>query len=256
MGTPRLSSSPSHSRWIEADAYIFDIDGTLLNSRDGIHYNAFRAALRTTFGIKSDLSKVPVHGNTDLGILRAVVAAVEQTHAERAHAERADAERAGQAPDFDRLLPQALDLIRAEVRRDRNQMQPEVCPGIPALLARLHSQGTLLGVASGNLEEVGWAKLEAAGLRDYFQFGAFSDRCEKRAQIFANALAWARCRLRSRNKNGGPSVCVIGDTPADILAARANHLPIIAVATGIYSVEQLAEHSPDLCLPYFDALPL
>jgi phosphoglycolate phosphatase-like HAD superfamily hydrolase len=250
MGTPRLSSSPSHSRWIEADAYIFDIDGTLLNSRDGIHYNAFRAALRTTFGIESDLSKVPVHGNTDVGILRAVVAAVEQ-----AHAERADAERGGRA-DFDRLLPQALELIRAEVRRNRNQMQPEVCPGIPALLARLHSQGTLLGVASGNLEQVAWAKLEAASLRDYFQFGAFSDRCEKRAQIFANALAGARCRLRSRNKNGGPSVCIIGDTPADILAARANRLPIIAVATGIYSVEQLAEHSPDLCLPYFDALPL
>ena len=240
MGTSKLSSPLSSPRWIEADAYLFDIDGTLLNSRDGVHYNAFRTALREIFGLESDLSEVPVHGNTDVGILRGVV--------ERADAERAEIERAGLASEFQRLLPQALDLMRAEVRRNRNQMQPEVCPGIPALLARLHAHGMLLGVASGNLEEVAWAKLETAGLRHYFGFGAFSDRCEHRTQIFANALAEARGRLRACKKSPRPTVCMIGDTPADILAARANGLPIIAVATGIYSVAQLSQHSPDLCL--------
>ena len=33
-------------RWDAADAYLFDIDGTLLNSRDGVHYNAFHNAVR------------------------------------------------------------------------------------------------------------------------------------------------------------------------------------------------------------------
>ena len=55
-----------------ADAYLFDIDGTLLNSRDGVHYHAFHAAVREVYGIDSSIDGVPVHGNTDLGILRAV----------------------------------------------------------------------------------------------------------------------------------------------------------------------------------------
>ena len=54
------------------DAYLFDIDGTLLNSRDGVHYHAFLSALRTAYGCELKIDGVPVHGNTDIGILRAV----------------------------------------------------------------------------------------------------------------------------------------------------------------------------------------
>ena len=59
--------------WRAADAYLFDIDGTLLNTRDGVHYYSFRNALRNIFGIDASLDGVPVHGNTDVGILRAVI---------------------------------------------------------------------------------------------------------------------------------------------------------------------------------------
>src|SRR5205807_1540782 len=60
-------------RWSAADAYLFDIDGTLLNSRDGVHYNAFNNAVRRFFGVSSKIDGVPVHGNTDPGIIRAVL---------------------------------------------------------------------------------------------------------------------------------------------------------------------------------------
>ena len=30
---------PAEKKWIEADAYVFDIDGTLLNAFGGAHYN-------------------------------------------------------------------------------------------------------------------------------------------------------------------------------------------------------------------------
>ena len=43
------------------------------------------------------------------------------------------------------------------------------------------------------------------------------------------------------------TVCVVGDTPRDIDAARANSLPVIAVATGRYSYHELLEHHPDVC---------
>ena len=59
-------------RLLSADAYLFDIDGTLLNSGDAVHYDAFHRALRDVFGIEAKIEGVPVHGNTDVGILRAV----------------------------------------------------------------------------------------------------------------------------------------------------------------------------------------
>jgi phosphoglycolate phosphatase-like HAD superfamily hydrolase len=43
-------------------------------------------------------------------------------------------------------------------------------------------------------------------------------------------------------------VCVVGDTPEDIRAARAQGLDVIAVATGIFSYEALLAENPDWCL--------
>ena len=224
---------------ISADAYIFDIDGTLLNSPDGVHYNAFRTALREVFGIESDLSEVPVHGSTDLGILRAVLA------------------KHGKSNEFEAKLPQALALMLAEARLNQAQMQPTVCPSIPKLLQHLQSEGKLLGIASGNLEEVGWAKLEAAALRKYFSFGSFSHSLQElRTDIFRHAVACAQKLLqkKSGNKSRLAAVCIVGDTPADISAARAAGVPVIAVATGIYNVDQLQECKPNLCLECCDKL--
>jgi phosphoglycolate phosphatase len=39
----------------------------------------------------------------------------------------------------------------------------------------------------------------------------------------------------------------VGAAPRDIKAARANFLSVIAVATGSYSFEALAEHQPEVC---------
>src|SRR5947209_9645867 len=57
--------------WRAADAYLFDIDGTLLNSRDAVHYHAFHRAVAQVFGLEFRVDNLPVHGNTDVGILRA-----------------------------------------------------------------------------------------------------------------------------------------------------------------------------------------
>jgi phosphoglycolate phosphatase len=59
--------------WDAADAYLFDIDGTLLNSRDAVHFTAFQHAIRNVLGIEAGIVGVPVHGNTDIGIVRAVL---------------------------------------------------------------------------------------------------------------------------------------------------------------------------------------
>lgn len=213
-------------RWLAFDAFLFDIDGTLLNSHDGVHYNAFHSALESVFQVHDQIDSVPIHGNTDPGILRAV------------------ARNAGVTEEvFIAGLPHALEHMCNHALQNCAAMRPEVCGGVRDLLEELRRRGKLMGIVSGNLEQIGWAKLTAAGLREYFAFGSFSDRRELRREIFAHALADARRRLGT-----SAAVCVVGDTPSDIAAARQCGLPIIAVASGTYTAAQLQQHSPDLCV--------
>ena len=78
-------------------------------------------------------------------------------------------------------------------------------------------KGALLGVATGNLEAIGWIKIEQAGLREWFRFGGFSDHFPMRPELIGQAARKARELAGS-----GCTVCVVGDTPRDIEAARAN----------------------------------
>jgi phosphoglycolate phosphatase-like HAD superfamily hydrolase len=223
---PTETSGTAPFVWSQADAYLFDIDGTLLNTRDGVHYYAFRNALRALFGIEGTIDGVPVHGNTDLGILRAVLA------------------RAGvPGEEFERRLPELMRHMCDEVLRNAAGIRVELCPSIRELLEWLQQRGKLMGIVSGNLAPIGWTKLEAAGLRHYFAFGSFSDQREQREAIFGHGIAEARRRLGDQ-----ATVCIFGDTPSDIAAARAVGAPIVAVATGIFARDQLSLLGPALCV--------
>src|SRR5437762_8376451 len=214
------------AKWIEADAYLFDIDGTLLNAYGGAHYNAFHSALKNSFNLTCTIDGVPLHGNTDIGILRAVLRREGFSDA-----------------DFDGHRSALLEHMCEQVELNRAQIRSEVCPAISELVTSLADQGKLLGVASGNLERIGWLKIEVAGLRDYFAFGAFSDHCETREDIFRNGIAQIKARL-----GNNASACVVGDTPADIAAAKAVGIPVIAVATGTYTKNDLLRFAPDSCV--------
>lgn len=211
--------------WDSADAYLFDIDGTLLNSRDAVHYFSVQHAIRQVLGIEASIEGVPVHGNTDVGILRAVL-------------HRAGMDDAA----IDAHMPEIVAQMTAEVQRNREQLNPELCPSILELIAHLQARGKLLGAASGNLETVGWLKLEKAGIRQMFAFGSFSFPRESRADIFQHGIDLARERLGSQ-----ASVNVVGDTPADIQAARAVGATVIILATGTYSFAELKAFDPDAC---------
>jgi phosphoglycolate phosphatase len=212
-------------QWDGADAYLFDIDGTLLNSRDAVHYFAFLNAARNILGVELNFDGVLIHGNTDPGIIR-------------------DCLRNSGVPDqaIKAALPQIVEQMCAEVECNREQLRPELCPSIPELISYLRTRGKLLGAASGNLGPVGWLKLEKAGLLQHFAFGSFSFPLESRTEIFAHGITLARERLGKQ-----ASVTVVGDTPSDIHAARAVNAPVIVLATGIFSFSDLMACSPDAC---------
>jgi phosphoglycolate phosphatase len=213
-------------RWMDTEAYLFDIDGTLLISRDRVHRNALHQAMREAYGVDTTIDGIAYHGKTDLGILRAAL------------------ERVGILSDrFEAGLPSALDVVCREVSANANHVAPTVCSAIPEVLAELQAAGKLLGLASGNLESVGWLKVQMAGLHEFFSFGCFSDQHESRSDIFRQGVVEVRRRLGE-----SAQVCFIGDTPEDIKAARSAGSKVVAVCTGIFHADELAGHQPDLCV--------
>lgn len=224
---------PRGFNWRAFDAYLFDIDGTLLNSRDAVHYDAFLTAMKELYGRTVELDGVPVHGSTDpIILLRAL-------------------EKAGICEAEGRVaLNDAMSRMCTEVEARAAELRPELCGAVPELLKELKAAGKLLGVTSGNVERIGWAKLKAAKIDEYFAFGSFSDRNETRAEIFRWGAEEARRRLRRKRA----SVCFVGDTPSDVAAAKACGFPVIAVATGIFSLLDLAKEEPDMCLPCCETL--
>ena len=223
-GGHRVVFSDSALRWDAYDAYLFDIDGTLLRAMGGVHNDAFPESVRQITGHAISLDRVLLHGNTDTRIL---AQAFEHAGIER------DVWEPHKAEIYDRM--------RTLVEERRKHIEIIVMPGIRDALEHLQMQGRLLGVATGNLESIGWLKIELAGLRDYFSFGGFSDAYEDRG-----ALIGAAARLARSKAGASGTVCVVGDTPADIAAARFNRLPVIAVATGNYSIDELLTHRPEI----------
>jgi phosphoglycolate phosphatase len=210
-------------RWKQADAYLFDIDGTLLLSRDRIHRYALHRAMLEVYGLETTIDGIAYHGKTDPGILRAAL------------------ERGGiDSQTIDRKMAEALQIVRLDAAEKAGEFSPNVLPGVPEVLELLRTEGKLLGVSSGNLESIGWLKLKAAGLRNFFEFGCYADDCELREHIFRKAMAEVRRRLGPR-----ATVCFVGDTPDDVLAARGVGGQVIAVGTGIFKTEDLGPLGAD-----------
>jgi len=91
----------------DADAYIFDIDGTLLVTRDLVHWNALHQAMIEAYGVDTSIEGIPYHGMTDLSILRAALA------------------REGiQDRAFEAALPKALEVVCHEVDVNRASIKP------------------------------------------------------------------------------------------------------------------------------------
>lgn len=225
----RIAIEPDFD-WDGQDAYLFDIDGTLLRSRDRIHMDSLPWSVHRITGFEITLAGVQLQGNTDTAILR-------------------EACRQAKIPAdvLEERYDAILESMRNCVAERRQELDPIVMPGVAEVLRHLAQKGALLGVASGNLEAIGWIKIEKAGLREWFRFGGFSDQFPIRAELVRQAAHKAR-ELALPGSTAAVKICVVGDTPRDIEAARANSLSVIAVATGRSSFEQLLECRPDACV--------
>lgn len=123
-------------------------------------------------------------------------------------------------------------------------------PGATAAVEALGSRGDILqSVLTGNLEGIGRIKVTELGLDKHLDLSsaAFGDAHTVRSDLVAHARDRAEAAHGTRFE--GRSMIIIGDTPLDVEAASAHGAFAVAVATGKYSVADLAAVGADAVLP-------
>jgi phosphoglycolate phosphatase-like HAD superfamily hydrolase len=204
---------------------LFDIDGTLLWS-DGAGRRSMNAALTETIGDPGP-PDYRYDGKTDPQIARdiMVICGVDEK------------EIGARIPV---LLARYVALLTEELRHRRVRL----FAGVAELIEAVDADPELtLGLLTGNVVQGAELKLRAAGM-DFtrFRVGAYGSDHHERPAL--PAIAQARAREALGLEIPGDRVVVIGDTPADIACGRPIGARAIAVATGHYSVDDLAGHSP------------
>jgi phosphoglycolate phosphatase-like HAD superfamily hydrolase len=213
---------------------LFDIDGTILTS-GGAGETALRHGFFEEFGLEENLTQIEISGRTDSGIARQVLA----KHNLEASEENLRRFFEGYLRELERQLP---------TRSGR--LLPGVLPLLQSLQKLPH---VCLGLLTGNLERGATLKLQHYGVGEVFKFGAFADDHHDRNQLGAFALA------RAREIHGvtfeSHRTFVLGDTPHDISCARACGAQAVAVATGSFTLEELAPFEPDALFSDFSDTP-
>ena len=215
---------------------LFDIDGTLIRRAGPHHRQALVDAVRRIAGVETTTDGVPVAGMLDRDILAVMMS------------------RAGMKPSaVRRVMPEIVRQAQLIYSRSCPDLRKKVCPGVRNLLYRLNRRNVVVGLVTGNLTRIAWKKMEHAGLKPYFRFGAFAELARDRAGLVRLAIRQAR---REGWIGRESRITLIGDHPNDVTAARANNVRSIAVATGLVTFEELAAHSPDLLVPDLRSLKL
>jgi phosphoglycolate phosphatase-like HAD superfamily hydrolase len=222
--SPITAAAPSSLK-MPAALVLFDIDGTLVRRAGPHHRQALVDAVRDITGIETTTEGIPVQGMLDPDILTTMML------------------KAGVEPERIRAaLPAIIERAQEVYFPSVPDLQDKTCPGARELLDELQRREILLALVTGNLTRIGWRKLERAGLHHYFRYGAFAETASDRSDLARQAIetAWREHRIAPETP-----VSLIGDSPADIIAAKANRIRSISVCTGLTSREELEAHQPD-----------
>jgi phosphoglycolate phosphatase len=142
-------------------------------------------------------------------------------------------------------MPQIIEAAQDIYQTSVPDLRDKTCPGVVPLLDYLRGRGITLALVTGNLTRIGWRKLEQAGLRHYFQFGAFAGMAPTRGGLARLAIERAR---QAGIVDETSRISLVGDAVQDVAAARENNIRAIAVRTGITPPEELEASAPDLLL--------
>jgi phosphoglycolate phosphatase-like HAD superfamily hydrolase len=207
---------------------LFDIDGTLLLTA-GAGRRAITEALSDEVDDPAAFAAIRFEGKTDPQIVVEMLALAgqEETH---------------ESDRVRRLCQRYVGLLARELERPTTRTT--LMPGVEPLLDRLEdTPGVLLGLLTGNLAEGAALKLRSGGIDpSRFRLGAYGSDAAHRPAL--PPIAARRAERWFGRRPSGPEVVIIGDTPADIHCGTGISARAVAVATGGFTVAELAACGP------------
>ena len=210
-------------RVLTADAVLFDLDGTLVDSRADIAFSVnhmLAARGRPTLDLRT--------------VERYVGDGVRQLLARSA----GPMDEPTTARALEIFLPHYLEHCADTTRP---------YPGVLETLKRLG--GKALAVVTNKPEAHTWKTLRAAGMENLFQAVLGGDSLPTRKPD-PEPLWEALDRMKSARDRA----VMVGDSLVDIRAARAARVPVVAVTYGFRPAEELSAAAPDALIQSFKDL--
>ena len=208
---------------------LFDIDGTILQLKQGHSKQIFSRMVDEIFGKSVDATDMPdFSGRTDLEILYDI-------------AKKLNIKK----KDIDSKIDDIWEKIYVFFSQYCTNEFIDLMPGVMELIETIDkSEEFCLGLLTGNFRENAYQKLAAFELQDYFPFGAFGSDFPDRNLLPPLALKRANKYLNNKVFYPGNTI-IIGDSPRDVECAQKNNIVSIAVTTGFSDRDELSKCNPD-----------
>lgn len=206
---------------------LFDIDRTLIISSQA-HHKAFSEAFKKIYGVETSIEVINHHGMTDQQIIIEVL-------------KKSGLNEQEIKSKIKECIGAMVDSFNKFIERER------IVPldGVLELLEELEENNFLIGLVTGNLEDIARGKLKKAGINHYFKIGGFGSDDINRANLVKLAIRRAEEKFAFEPSN---NVFLVGDAPQDMKAGKEAEIKTIGVTTGIYSKEQLKDGGADFIL--------
>ena len=201
---------------------LFDVDYTLLNST-AAHWIAYKMAFRKVYSVELPQDFPHWDGYTDLQIIYAFMKEY----------------RLGR----DELKAREIIRVMVEEFMKQDLSKSYLLSGVEELLSELKKDNdVIIGLVTGNIEDIAYAKLKHLRIEEYFVLGGFGETSDVRADLVYDAIRKAE---KDYGKIDKRNIFIVGDTHNDIKAARDAGVKVIAVATGYADIKELKKHDPD-----------
>jgi phosphoglycolate phosphatase-like HAD superfamily hydrolase len=200
---------------------LFDIDGTMLSS-EGVGVRSIEETCEEMFSQQVSLEGIPIGGRLDPLIWDDVCQKYGIENTKELHSE------------FRTKYVQVL-------RKNIANVVVTILPGVKKLVDTLEKmEQVTLGLVTGNYEETGRMKIEAAGFdSNIFTTNAWGTDGKVRDDLPPVAIR--------QNKKDCP-VILLGDTVHDVTSGKAARCNVIAVCTGSHNRDTLMASEPELLL--------
>jgi len=210
--------------------FLFDLDGTLLNVKYHRMLHIVDESLKSV-GLHQEIHREKkFSGRTDHDIFQSYLN-IEMKH------------------QYEQLKSRYIELMQNELKQE----DVDLLDGAHEVANWITKNEINWGLLTGNYEVTGKLKVRNAGFPLEASFGIFGDGFLDRTVMAAEAIT--KAKLHFPFDISSESIVIIGDTPNDIRCAKENNYLSVAISTGAYSKQVLADYQPDFLIESLHELP-